>query len=140
MVYGVSMSAYLWNKFGVCVQSVSLPATTGSFERLLRTGRSYFNPFSFLWDLQLNLVTSLSHGCVEGSWLSESRVFSLSSSLIALARRIQPMLSVVGHVSGSTRDSKGRCDADSTFCSLIASVTLEGSVMIVGVGTCVARR
>ncbi len=49
-------------------------------------------------------------------------------------------MSVIGHSSGSTVDSKGRCDADSPFGSLIASVTLEGSVMIIGVGADVARR
>ena len=49
-------------------------------------------------------------------------------------------MSAIGHGSGSTVDSKGRCDADSPFGSLIASVTLEGSVMIVGVGVGVARR
>ena len=49
-------------------------------------------------------------------------------------------MSVIGHSSGSTVGLKGRCDADSPFGSLIASVTLEGSVMIIGVGAGVARR
>ncbi len=49
-------------------------------------------------------------------------------------------MSVIGHSSGSTVGLKGRCDADSPFSSLIASVTLEGSVMTIGLGAGVARR
>ncbi len=49
-------------------------------------------------------------------------------------------MSVVGHGSGSTVGLKSRCDADSPFGSLIVSVTLGGSVMIIGVGAGVARR